>query len=190
MARCKICRDKFEVKYFLQKTCFNPACLAEWAKIDREAKQAKNHKAQKTKDKARLQELKPLSKLASEAQTAINKYIRARDYNKPCVSCTNNREHKMGLHGHRFDAGHYRSVGAASHLRFNLLNISKQCVQCNRDLSGNSVPYRIELIKRIGVDRVESLENNNLPRKFTAEYLNRVKVIFNKRARFYEKRIG
>jgi len=36
MPRCKICRDKFESRYFLQKACLNPACLAEWAKLDRE----------------------------------------------------------------------------------------------------------------------------------------------------------
>jgi hypothetical protein len=38
MARCKICRDKFEPKYFLQKACIKPKCLAEWARLERELK--------------------------------------------------------------------------------------------------------------------------------------------------------
>ncbi len=192
MARCKICRDKFEAKYFLQKSCLNPPCLAEWAKLDREKKQNIKVKAQKTKDKARLQELKPLSKLTSEAQAAVNKYIRLRDSKKPCVSCGCESVAVDGgyVGAGGWDAGHYRSRGSASHLKFNLLNIHRQCVSCNRFGSGNVVGYRMELINRIGVGRVEDLENNNEQRKFTAEYLNRVKRIFNKRARFYERRLG
>jgi hypothetical protein len=89
--------------------------------------------------------------------------------------------------GGSFDAGHYRSRGSASHLRFNLLNIHKQCVKCNRFKSGNAVDYRIELIKRIGLENVEKLESDNKPRKFTIEYLKRLKKIFNKRARFHLK---
>lgn len=65
-----------------------------------------------------------------------------------------------------WDAGHYRSRGSASHLRFNLLNIHKQCVKCNRFNSGNAVDYRIRLIKRIGEDNVIRLENNNNPESF------------------------
>lgn len=152
--------------------------------------QVKKDRSQKSKDKARLQELKPISKLTSEAQAAVNKYIRLRDSQKPCVSCGSSPIDSDLITGSRFDAGHYRSRGSASHLKFNLLNIHKQCVKCNRFDSGNSVGYRTELINRIGIDRVEALENNNNPRKFTAEYLNRVKRIFNKRARFYEKRRG
>ena len=87
------------------------------------------------------------------------------------------------------DAGHYRSRGSAGHLRYNVFNIHAQCVKCNRFGSGNAVDYRIELIKRIGLDRVERIENDNQYRKFTIDYLKRVKQIFNKRARYYEKRI-
>jgi len=142
-------------------------------------------KEQKKKDVKRKKELKSAGDYIKEAQAAVNKYIRLRDRNKPCVSCGSNPKQK---HGGSFDAGHYRSRGSASHLRFNILNIHKQCVKCNRFNSGNAVDYRIELIKRIGEDNVISLENNNNPRKFSIEYLQRVKVIFNKRARFYSKR--
>lgn len=181
MARCKICRDKFEAKYFLQKACFNPACLAEWAKLDRQAKQKKL-------DKIKKEALKTTGDYIKEAQSSINKYVRLRDDGKPCISCGNNREHKIGLSGHRYDAGHYRSRGSAGHLRFNLFNIHKQCVRCNRENSGNVVEYRINLIKRIGLDRVDKLEQDNKPKKFTIEYLKRVKAIFNKKFRLYKKK--
>ena len=181
MPRCKVCKEKFDAKYFLQKACFNPACLAEWSKMDRQIKQKKI-------DKSRKENLKTAGDYIKEAQASINKYVRIRDKNKPCVSCGNNREHKIGLSGHRYDAGHYRSRGSAGHLRFNLFNIHKQCVKCNRENSGNIVEYRIELIKRIGIDRVENLEQDNELRKFSIEYLKRIKSIFNKKYRLYEKR--
>ena len=139
-------------------------------------------KEQRKKDVIRKEKLKTAGEYMKEAQAAVNKYIRARDRRKPCVSCGSMPSDKLGG---SFDAGHYRSRGSASHLRFNLLNIHKQCVKCNRFKSGNAVDYRIELIKRIGLENVEKLESDNKPRKFTIEYLKRLKKIFNKRTRFY-----
>ena len=54
-------------------------------------------------------------------------------------------------------------------------------------LSGNIVEYRKELVNRIGEARVIELENDNEPRKFDREYLERVKKIFRKRTRIYKK---
>lgn len=144
----------------------------------------------KRKDIAeRKKKLKSVNDYAAEAQAAVNLYIRLRDYNKPCISCGCSKVSVFG--GYRgaggWDAGHYRSRGAAAHLRFNLLNIHKQCVKCNRDRSGNVVDYRIRLIERIGITAVESIESNNKQRKFTIEYLERIKRIFNRRARHYKK---
>jgi hypothetical protein len=144
----------------------------------------------KRKDIAeRKKKIKSVNDYAAEAQAAVNLYIRLRDYNKPCISCGCSKVSVFG--GYRgaggWDAGHYRSRGAAAHLRFNLLNIHKQCVKCNRDRSGNVVDYRIRLIERIGITAVESIESNNKPRKFTIEYLERIKRIFNRRARHYKK---
>jgi len=141
-------------------------------------------KEQRKKDTIRKEKLKTAGEYMKEAQAAVNKYIRARDRHKPCVSCGSMPSDKLGG---SFDAGHYRSRGSASHLRFNLLNIHKQCVKCNRFKSGNAVDYRIELIKRIGLENIEKLESDNKPKKFTIEYLKRLKKIFNKRARFHLK---
>jgi hypothetical protein len=144
-------------------------------------------KIQRSEIKERKQKLKTLSDYNKEAQAAVNAYIRARDFGKPCISCGSMPEQKRGG---TMDAGHYRSRGAASHLRFNVLNIAGQCVRCNRYNSGNAVDFRIGLIERIGVELVEKLESDNEPRKFDVDYLKRVKRIFNKRARWYKKRRG
>lgn len=194
--KCAGCKERKEVtsdtiingiQFFCSNNCrvnygiANSSKLAGKAKAEREAKRRK-------KDKKKLESMKTAGQYIKEAQVAVNKYIRLRDRNKPCVSCGNSQAHKIGLTGHRYDAGHYRSRGSAGHLRFNLLNIHKQCVRCNREMSGNLVEYRKELIKRIGLDRVEVLECDNSIRSFDIDYLKRIKKIFNKRARFYEKR--
>ena len=59
MPRCKICRDKFEAKYFLQKACLNPACLAEWSKLDMAKKT-------RTVDKVKTIEVKKNKKAVRE----------------------------------------------------------------------------------------------------------------------------
>ena len=140
--------------------------------------------------KARKAAIKPKSKLLAEAQASVNKYIRTRDFNKPCISCESESVTVFGgyIGACGWDAGHFRSRASAPQLRFNVLNIHRQCVKCNRFKSGNAVDYRIKLIGRIGVDSVEVLENNNGVAKFSVDYLNRLKKIFNKKARYYEKR--
>tara|TARA_B100000287_G_scaffold314607_1_gene298094 strand:- start:7970 stop:8122 length:153 start_codon:yes stop_codon:yes gene_type:complete len=47
---------------------------------------------------------------------------------------------------------------------------------------------RIGLIKRFGVERIEALENDNKVRKFTGTELQRIKKIFSKKRRLYEKK--
>lgn len=151
----------------------------------RERQIAKVNADTKRKHRADKESLKTAGDYTKEAQASVNKYIRLRDYGKPCISCGNSPAQK---YGGTIDAGHYRSRGAAGHLRFNTFNIHGQCVKCNRFNSGNAVDYRLKLIEKIGVDRVERLENDNAPRDFTIDYLKRIKKIFNKRARLQEKR--
>ena len=164
MPRCKVCKDKFEAKYFLQKACMKPACLAAWSKGDREVKADKKHKA----DKKRLKDNdKPLRN--REAQKAFNAYIRARDAHLPCVSC--NR-----FHTGKYDAGHYRSRGAFPELRFNELNCHKQCSPCNTQLSGNIANYRPILLERIGQESLDFIEGPHEPKKYTCAELKEIEL--------------
>ena len=104
--------------------------------------------------KIKLENMKPLSYFADKAQKVVNAVARERDKNDPCISCGR-------LHDGAYDAGHYRSRGAAPALRFNLDNIHRQCVPCNQHKSGNAIEYRIRLIKKIGIERVEWLEQEH-----------------------------
>jgi len=63
-------------------------------------------------------------------------------------------------------------------------------VKCNRYNSGNAVDYRIRLIDKIGVDRVERLECDNAPKSFDIDYLKRLQKIFLKRSRHLKKLRG
>jgi hypothetical protein len=90
----------------------------------------------------------PLPKLLKKAQDTFNAFIRLRDCNKGCISCTGPVEH----------AGHYYSQGHHSALRFNEVNVNGQCCRCNRWLSGNLINYRIGLVKRYGEQKVLLLE--------------------------------
>ena len=85
-------------------------------------------------------------------QKVFNTYIRVRDKDLPCISC--------GVYkAEEFHAGHYIPT-TFQYLRFNEDNCWKQCSKCNTHLRGNQVAYRIELINRIGLDKVELLEDS------------------------------
>ncbi len=94
-------------------------------------------------------------------QTVFNAYIRQRDHALPCISC--------GTHKGQRHAGHYRSVGSTPELRFNEDNVHAQCATCNNHLHGNLIEYRKGLVDRIGLERVEALENFTGSSKMTVE---------------------
>lgn len=107
-----------------------------------------------------------LSKLKNLAQREVNRYVRERDRGLPCISC----DVPVNYDG-QWTAGHYRTTAAAPHLRFNLDNLAKQCGQCNYHKSGNIPAFRIGLIARIGLARVEALENDNSTKKWERDEL-------------------
>ena len=197
--KCSYCKEKKEIEITTPIYSFCSFNCASSMAQDKQAKQKqkqiakakqlaiKKEKAARSDLRARKEKLKTAGDYIKEAQAAVNKYIRLRDHGKPCISCGSLPEKKLGG---TIDAGHYRSRGTASHLRFNVLNIHAQCIKCNRFNSGNAIDYRINLIKKIGVKLVDKLEADNKPRKFTIEYLKRVKKLFSKRARYYEKLRG
>ncbi|WP_202116081.1 recombination protein NinG, partial [Glaesserella parasuis] len=92
----------------------------------------------------------------------FNEYIRLRDKDEPCISC-------QRFHQGQYHAGHYRTVKAMPELRFNEDNVHKQCSACNNHLSGNITEYRINLVRKIGAERVEALESYHPPVKWSAE---------------------
>ena len=179
--RCKQCRKKVpaESAFVTQLRAFcSFECLTQFTKSEKGRKTiAKSSLAEM---RERKQKLKTKSDYLKEAQAAFNAYVRARDHDKACISCGQWTDDR---YGGGWDAGHYRSVGSAPHLRFNLHGCHKQCVKCNRYLSGNVAEYRKGLIDRIGIEKVEALEAmnavGNIGKK--EEYLIRIKKIFTKK---------
>ena len=169
MPKCAICRTEYQKWRISQKVCGSPECAQAFAEKERDKKERKEYRARKEKLKSR-------SDWLQDAQTAVNAYIRARDEGKPCISC--GRHHSGQNH-----AGHYRSVGAASHLRFDEQNIHLQCQPCNVHKSGNAIEYRINLVKRIGRAAVERLESDNRLKKWTIEEAKEIRDLYREKLR-------
>lgn len=182
--RCKYCREYFSDWVKLPAGTFCTIQHAtEWASGKAKEKQAKAKRAETRK---RKEALKSKGDWMKEAQVAFNRYIRIRDKNKVCIS--SGRHLAVEALGGGYDCGHYRSTGAAPHLRFNVFNAHGQSKHDNRYLSGNAVEYRIRLIKRIGLERVERLEQDNTEKRYTIDYYKRIKSIFSRKSRLYEKK--
>ena len=143
----------------------SPDCGYTIARAKKEQAETKARQASRRADRAKRESLKTRSDWIKDAQREFNKFIRTRDAGQPCICC--------GVHlerdaiGGGFDAGHYRSVGSAPHLRFDERNVHAQRKQCNRYGAGRAVDYRIGLIKRIGREAVESLESDQAPKHYT-----------------------
>jgi hypothetical protein len=161
--RCKICKTLYTPNKPLQQAC-GIECAIQLAERGKRQDEAKNRLAERKKDSETRQRLKSKAKLAQEAQTAFNAWIRARDAQEPCISCGSTTAPS-------YHAGHYLSTGARPHLRYEPDNVHKQCNKCNVFLHGNLINYRINLIKKIGLERVEELENDSAPRHYTREAL-------------------
>ena len=85
------------------------------------------------------------------AKKACHDYIRLRDVGNKCICCA--KEMTGQIH-----AGHYLESGNNPQIRFDEDNIHSQKAQCNTFQGGNSDDYRGNLIKKIGLERVERLD--------------------------------
>lgn len=166
-----------------QRVC-SPPCAGRIAKAERLKKEA----ADRAETKARKEALKTIADLIAEAQKEFNAWIRARDADKPCICCGRKATGVDGLGAHGWDAGHYRSTGSASHLRFNENNCHRQLVLCNRYGAGRAVDYRIGLIARIGLAAVEALEADNSVKKWTRDELRAIRVTYKAKLKALKER--
>jgi hypothetical protein len=174
------CRDSFVPQRLGQAVC-SPSCGL--AIKDVNADKARKSLAQldRAEIKVRKEKLKSRSEYMRDAQKSFNEFIRVRDQlaGHACISSGR----PLDWAGNAVDAGHYRSVGAAPHLRFDERNCHAQSKQDNRYLSGNAIDYRIGLIKRIGLLEVESLEADQSVRKYTIEDLKAITAEYRAKTR-------
>lgn len=167
-AKCAVCKGEYMRLRPLMKVC-GPSCAITHAKAQNERKAAKEQAKERKETREKLKAMETRPKLVKRAQDAFNAFVRARDADKPCISCgCSLAAEKVGG---GYDCGHFRSVGSAPHMRFVEDNAHGQCKRCNKYLSGNHVEYRKGLIARIGLDRVEQIESDQTDRKITREGL-------------------
>lgn len=174
--KCTVCRTEFKPYRTTQRVC-GIKC----ARIHAERSENKKTAIDTRKRKERL---KTRSDWLKGAQKVVNEYVRLyRDSARKCISCDQPASNQANY----WDAGHYRSRGASPELRFNTLNIHKQCKRCNRELSGNVVNMRIGLIQRYGEDYVNRIERHHEPLKADVQYLQRLIKVFRAKIRLYKK---
>jgi len=110
--------------------------------------------------------------LEDKLQDLVNAKVRKRDSSGGffiCISCDELKPVSQMNAGHYYpkEPLQYRAV------KFDLDNINGQCVRCNKYLSGNLIPYRANLLLKIGEQRLKQLEMkaqlNNF--KYTRDFL-------------------
>jgi hypothetical protein len=166
---CQSCRIKFTPERAGAKVC-SPGCAVNLVDLINAKTARKKDKAVRASDKAGIEALQPLEYWLKAAQRAFNAWTIKRDAALPCISCGRSDATV-------WNAGHYVSVGACRTIRFNEDNVHKQCARpCNMDLAGNIIKYRVGLIAKIGVERVEALEAWHKPVKLTIDQAKAIGV--------------
>lgn len=166
--KCRICKKLFTPMRPFQAWCsFDCAILL--VKQKEEQKQRKEAAKQRKERKDAKERAKTRGDWLREAQAAFNRYIRIRDAGLPCISCD-----KPDI-GSR-DASHYRAKSVVPALRFHEDNCHASCIKCNQHLHGNLIEYRIRLIRKIGLERVEFLEGPQEPKHYSIEDLKEIKA--------------
>lgn len=165
--KCKVCLTLFEPRNSLASCCSIPCAITHANNLKAKRLIEKAKKERKEYKDAKLKS-KTLASWKKDAEKACNAYIRARD-GKICISCGTQNPNIQ------YAAGHYRSVKAASQLRYNESNIHVQCnFYCNSVMGANIAAYRPALIQKIGLDRVLELENNHDTHTYTIDELKAI----------------
>ena len=179
--KCKnpACGDSFVPQRLGQAVC-SPKCALAMAPANSERASKAIAQLGRREIQVRKEKLKSRADHAKDTQQSFNEWVRLRDADLPCVSCGRH-------HDGQYHAGHYRTVAANPAIRFEPLNVHKQCAPCNNHKSGDIVNYRIELVKRIGAEAVEWLEGPHEPKKYTVEQLKAMTAEYRAKTRELKK---
>lgn len=165
--RCNLCEQELPIGMFTSTRakycgpCKQIRSLKQAQEMQQRAMGRLKNKKDKTVGIVRVSDLK------KQVQKAFNKWVRKRDDDLPCISC--------GGDCGKWDAGHFIAQGSSGALRFHPDNVHKQGVGCNRFKHGNLLEYRIGLVKKVGLERVEYLEEHRHDtKKWTREELEKL----------------
>lgn len=170
---CKVCGTVFLPKNSFQK-CIVIECVIAQAK---EKELIREGKRQNKERKEGRESLMTHSDWLQLFQKVFNTFIRTRDKDLPCISCNTQKNVK-------YDCGHFYPT-TYSYLRFNEDNCHKQCSSdCNVHKSGNIHEYRVNLIKKIGIERVEKLDaDKHLSLKLTIAEIKDLIILYRKKTK-------
>jgi hypothetical protein len=162
---CQVCGHDFLPFRSMQTVCGTKCALKVGPITRRKARLARKM------DRARLNEMRPLSYWVKQAQTAFNAWVRARDLRAGhgCIDC--GRPFQPNKLGGSVDCGHYLSRGSAPHLKFDERNAFAQMKSCNRPGGATRGDFRIGVIRRIGLEAVEALEADQTVKQYRKEDL-------------------
>ena len=118
------------------------------------------------KQQAKAHKLKDGARQRALTQTVINRLCLALDAGRPCISCG-----RPDGGPRKRNAGHFKSRGSNSFLRFDLRNIHAQCINCNLYQSGNIEGYRQGLAQRHGSAIVDYLDTSPQSKAWTPQEL-------------------
>lgn len=158
--KCKYCKEYAPREQLIitpsGKFC-NDNCMMTWIKEEQEKRRLKAiQKAYSTggrkKGKSKKNCENDLKTRKKAAKDSCHAYIRERDKGKLCPCCDKPL-------GDNYHAGHYLESGNNPKIRYDEDNIHGQRIDCNYFKGGDSGLYRVNLIKRIGLSRVEELES-------------------------------
>ncbi len=187
--RCPHCKAKLDTGQRIHPACIDGYAEAQAAKAERaKAKKARaDAKVERAEARRRKEAIKPRAKWLAECQAIVNRYVRLRALarGEGCYTCGATPEQKFGG---TYDAGHFRSVGSAPHLRYWMPQIKLQCIPCNRHKGGMPMAFRQHLVRDHGEDWVTRLEAIQHVAKFDVDYLKRLKAVITKKVRRLEKR--
>ncbi|CAI1837413.1 Bacteriophage Lambda NinG protein [Serratia grimesii] len=173
------CKHKFIPDRPLQFVC-SPICAYQYQKWQKQNQQKQAEAESRREWNKRKADVKPLKHWEDLTQRVFNDFIRERDRDEPCISCGT-------YQAYEWHAGHFRTVAKASQLRYSEDNANKQCHSCNTHLSGNINPYRVNIVAKIGLERVMALENDNKPHRYTRDELEAIRKRYRAKLREMKK---
>jgi hypothetical protein len=169
--KCKVCKEEFIPRATTQVVCGYKCAL--------EDNKSKKKKAWDKEKKIRKENLMTREDYFQKALKAFNFFIRERDRELPCISC----DKPAGEY--RLTSGHFYPQGTHRNLALDEDNAHGQCwYNCNKNKHGNLLEYRPRLIKKIGQERVDALEQRrNGVSKPSIPELKELAAYYNKKGR-------
>ena len=155
--KCTNCQGFFKPETMIVVTAgkfHSKDCLHDYAmnKTDKVIKSAQVAKKKVRAKERREYEKKDIDIRREAAKRTCHKYINLRDKGRACICC--DRPLISGV-----NAGHFHESGNNPLIRYDEDNIHSQSVYCNMYKGGDSGDYRSNLIKKIGIERVERLDS-------------------------------